>query len=69
MPLTNAQKQARWRERNVITLSAPAEEIADKLTATADPGKLHKLAALLNHHLKARRPRQTTTAKPRGPFT
>jgi hypothetical protein len=52
MPLTNAEKQARWRDRNMIVLSASAEHIASKLTATDDLHKLHKLAALLNHHLK-----------------
>ena len=54
MPFTNAQKQARWRDRNMIVLSASAEQIASKLTATDDLHKLHKLAALLNHHLKDR---------------
>jgi hypothetical protein len=54
MPFTNAQKQARWRDRNMIVLSASAEQIASKLTATDGLDKLHKLAALLNQHLKDR---------------
>ncbi len=52
MPVTNAEKQARWRERHVVVLSTLAQDIADKLIATGDLYKLHTIAALLNGHLK-----------------
>src|SRR5262245_62158449 len=52
MPLTNAQKQQRWRERHVVVLSAPAEDIASKLIASDDLYKLHTIAAIVNAHLK-----------------
>ena len=34
MALTNAEKQARWRERNVVVLSTPAQDIVSKRNAT-----------------------------------
>jgi hypothetical protein len=52
MPLTNAQKQARWRERNIVVLTARAEEIAEKLMDMADQKKLRKVARLIGNHLK-----------------
>ena len=36
MPLTNAQKQRRFRDRNVIVLTDRAEDIAEKLMDMED---------------------------------
>jgi hypothetical protein len=52
MPLTNAQVQARWRKRNVITLTAPVQEIVGRLVAMEDRAKLALIVALLNAELK-----------------
>jgi hypothetical protein len=52
MALTNAQKQARWRERNVITLTARAEDIAEKLMEMGDLTKLRKIHRWIGNHLK-----------------
>src|SRR5215213_10441915 len=43
----NAEKQARWRERNIILLADDAREIAAKLIAMDDQAKLR-----INDHLK-----------------
>lgn len=51
MGLSNAERQARWRERNQVTLTEGAEEIAAKLTAMDGP-KLRKVAALMAEHLE-----------------
>lgn len=52
MALTNAQKQARWRERNVVKLTDPAMEIAEMLIEMDDQAKLRKVAKFINDHLK-----------------
>jgi hypothetical protein len=39
MALTNAQKQARWRERNVIVLTDDPDAIAEKLMDMEDQAK------------------------------
>ena len=52
MALSNAQKQARWRERNVAVLTTDAREIASQLIAMEDQAKLKKIAAYINDHLK-----------------
>ena len=52
MPLTNAEKQQRWRDRNVIVLTATAREIAEKLIEMDDQPKLRKVARFINDHLK-----------------
>ena len=59
-PLTNAQRQARWRERNVVVLTADARDIAARLIAMEET-KLRKVAAVVNGHLK--RPRRRDTDK------
>jgi hypothetical protein len=52
MPLSNAEKQRRWRERNVVVLTADAREIAGMLIDMADQGKLKKIARFINDHLR-----------------
>jgi hypothetical protein len=51
MPLTSAEKQARYRARNVVLLTAPAHAIADKLMEMEDQAKLMQIAALLKGRL------------------
>jgi hypothetical protein len=51
MVLTNAEKQARWRERNVVSLAAPAQEIAEKLLAM-DRDRLVIILELIDAHMK-----------------
>jgi hypothetical protein len=51
MALTNAEKQARFRERNVISLTAPASDIADKLLAM-DRNRLVIVLKLIDERLK-----------------
>jgi hypothetical protein len=53
MALTNAQRQARWCERNRIVLSDDADEIATKLIRIdiKDRPKLRKVFNLLAKHL------------------
>jgi hypothetical protein len=51
MALTNAEKQARWRERNFISLTDDAASISWKLMQM-DQAKLRKLAKFINDHLK-----------------
>jgi len=52
MALSNAKRQQRWRERNLIQLTADAREIARKLAAMDDRAKLAQIVALLNARLK-----------------
>jgi hypothetical protein len=52
MPLTNAQKQRRFRDRNVIVLTDRAEDIAEKPMDMEDQKKLRKIAKLIGNHLK-----------------
>jgi hypothetical protein len=52
MALSNAEKQARWRERNVIALTDRAEDIAWKLIEMDDQDKLRKIAKFIDDHLK-----------------
>ena len=54
MPLTNAQKQERWRTRNQVVLTDPAKRIAAKLIAMDDEDKLRKIANYVNDHLNER---------------
>ena len=51
MALSNAQKQALWRERNRIVLSDDAEEIAEKLIAM-DRRKLRTVHSYISKYLK-----------------
>ena len=51
MALTNAQYQARWRKRNLIALTAPADEIAHRLATMDDRVKLALIVTLLNQRL------------------
>src|SRR5262252_7826638 len=52
MALTNAEKQRRFRDRNVIVLTDRAEEIAEKLIDMEDQATLRKVARLVGNHLK-----------------
>jgi hypothetical protein len=52
MPLTNAQKQARFRKNNLVILTGSAEDIAKKLIGMADQDKLRKVYRLLGKHVK-----------------
>jgi hypothetical protein len=52
MPLSNAEKQRRWRDRNQILLTDSAADIAEKLIEMADQAKLKKVAQYVNDHLK-----------------
>ena len=54
MPLTNAQKQERWRTRNQVVLTDPAKRIAAKLIAMDDEDKLRKVASYINDYLNGR---------------
>jgi hypothetical protein len=51
MPLTSAEKQARYRARNVVLLTAPVHAIADKLMEMEDQAKLIQIVALLKGRL------------------
>jgi hypothetical protein len=51
MALTNAEKQDRWRKRNLIPLTADAHEIARKLLTMDDRVKLALVVGLLNQQL------------------
>jgi hypothetical protein len=48
MPLTSAEKQARYRTRNLVLLTADAGVIVDKLLQMEDQVKLTRIAALLH---------------------
>jgi hypothetical protein len=52
MALSNAQKQARWRERNMISLADSAANIALRLMEMDDQDKLREIAKFINDHLK-----------------
>jgi hypothetical protein len=52
MAFTNAQKQARFRKRNLVILTGSAEDIAKKLIGMADQDKLRKVYRLLGRHVK-----------------
>ena len=54
VPLTNAQKQERWRKRNQVVLTDSAKRIAAKLIAMDDEAKLRKIASYVNDHLNER---------------
>jgi hypothetical protein len=54
MALTNAEKQRRFQERNVVVLTRFAEDIAEKLMLMADQEKLRKVVAYLKDHLENR---------------
>jgi hypothetical protein len=49
--LTNAEHQALWRKRNVVTLTAPAHEIAERLAAMKDQAKLLLIFTILKRKL------------------
>src|SRR5262245_53227322 len=51
MPLTSAEKQARYRARHMILLTADARAIADKLMEMEDQAKLVQVVALLRNRL------------------
>jgi hypothetical protein len=51
MPLTSAEKQARYRARNIVLLTADAHAIADKLLEMEDQAKLIQVMALLKDRL------------------
>ena len=50
-PLSNAERQARWRERNLNKLTDSATDIAERLIAM-DETKLREVAKSVNDHLK-----------------
>ena len=52
MGMSNAEKQARWRDRNVVSLTADARDIAAKLIWMDDQKKLRKVASYVNDHLR-----------------
>jgi hypothetical protein len=52
MPLSNAEKQRRFRERNLVVLTERAEEIAEKLMDMPNQNKLRKISRLINNHLR-----------------
>ena len=52
MALTNAEKQARWRNRHMVVLTEDAATIAEKLIDMADQAKLKRIAKYVNDHLK-----------------
>jgi hypothetical protein len=52
MALSNAEKQARWRQRYQVVLTQDAREIAGKLIEMADQAKLRRVARFINDHLK-----------------
>jgi hypothetical protein len=51
VPLTSAEKQARYRIRNVVLLTADARAIADKLMEIEDRAKLIQVASILKNRL------------------
>jgi hypothetical protein len=61
MPLTNAEKQARFRDRNVVTLTGAAGEIAAKLIDMSDQKKLKKVHRIVATYLKD--PQRATEAR------
>jgi hypothetical protein len=51
MPLTSAEKQARYRERNIVLLTASADDIARKLLGMEDQIKVLQVFGLLRNQL------------------
>jgi hypothetical protein len=51
MPLTGAEKQARYRDRNILSLKADAPAIADKLMEIEDQAKLFQIVNILKDRL------------------
>jgi hypothetical protein len=51
MGLSNLERQQRWQARQLVKLTAPAKEVADKLIGMADQDKLRAVAKLVNAHL------------------
>ena len=51
MALSNVEKQRRWRERNMISLTWDARDIVRKLATMDDPVKLAQIVGLLNARL------------------
>jgi hypothetical protein len=51
MPLSNAEKQARWRKRNVIVLTASPFVIVRQLMAMEDQVSLRLIVTLLYQQL------------------
>src|SRR5262249_4598774 len=67
MPLTSAEKQARYRARNLLTSDAGV--IAGKLMGTEKRAKLVQIVALRNNRLGPREAaRAPWTAGDRGPL-
>jgi hypothetical protein len=54
MSLTSAEKQARYRDRHVVVLTADAHTIAAKLLAMDDQTKLAQIATLLRDRIAPR---------------
>jgi hypothetical protein len=52
MALSNAEKQARFRDRNVVLLTGDAQAIAGRLIDLVDRGKLRRIAHYVNDHLR-----------------
>ena len=52
MALSNAEQQARWRERNQVVLTDDLRIIANKLIEMEDQAKLGRIASYINDHLK-----------------
>jgi hypothetical protein len=52
MALTNAEKQARWRERNMISLKERAADIAGKLIRDGRSAQAAQDRQFINDHLK-----------------
>jgi hypothetical protein len=52
MAMSNAEKQARFRDRNVVHLTAAADDIAAKLIAMDDQNKLRKVVRYVKDHLR-----------------
>src|SRR5262249_38939060 len=57
----NAEKQRRYRDRNVVVLTGDAATIAEQLIGMSDQKKLGKIAAFINDHL--RHPDRTPTER------
>ena len=53
MPQTNAEYQRRFRSRNVVVLTASAEQIAERLIGMKDQSKLRWIARLIGDHINA----------------
>jgi hypothetical protein len=54
MGASNAARQRRWQARNLIKMTATAEEIAAKLIGIPDTAKLIEIEKLLFVHLMSR---------------